>query len=143
MRFSFILGVLCVLGAVAVSILMFVEPNKEVKEKTPSLVSFSGKIDALYWHGKKRFTVATVEEGKLILKELPNAGHIAKNVYMDAVEGEQGTYDCRYEWSEWIEWIGAQKGGECNIHIHSLDSMRTADWNKGKFGSGSTVRMDK
>lgn len=48
--------------------------------------------------------------------------------------------------SMWIEGDMVKEGGggihyEYDIHIHSVDDVNTGGWNHGKFGRGTTTRI--
>jgi len=105
--------------------------------------SAGGEIDAIYWHEGLRYTVMVENAGVITKRRLPPWGHaMNKNIrlYTDAGPGEKAWYEC--EWSR-NEWTGADLDtAYCDIHIHGLDELGTADWNHGKFGSGSTTRID-
>ena len=102
-----------------------------------------GEIEALYWHEGERYTAVTVNADVVSRQRIPPWGHaMDKNIrlYTDAEPSEKAWYKC--EWTR-NDWFGADLDTAfCGIHIHNLDELGTADWNHGKFGSGSTTRID-
>ena len=94
-------------------------------------------VDAIYWHENDRFTAVKVVDKVVQFISLPRQP-VTVTVVCDA--DEKPWYEYSYQFSD---FAGAQKGGWCKIHIKTVDSLRSADWNHGKFGSGSTVRIDK
>ena len=105
--------------------------------------SAGGEIDAIYWHEGLRYTVMVENAGVITKRRLPPWGHaMDKNItmYTDVEVGEKSWYKC--EWAR-NNWLGPDLDtAYCDIHIHSLNELGTADWNHGKFGSGATTRID-
>lgn len=102
-----------------------------------------GEVEAVYWHEGSRYTAVT-ENADVITRHRipPYHGVRASSVtlYTDVPEGEKSWYKCEWDWN-------AMSGADtdtayCDIHIHNIDELGTADWNHGKFGSGSTTRID-
>jgi len=93
------------------------------------------EVDAVYWHEGSRFTVIKInEDGKLSFIVLPSKSEgVNTEVIIDAVD------TCWYEYYYKHDYKGNK--GWCKIHLTSLDDLRPADWNHGKLGSGSTVRV--
>lgn len=101
----------------------------------------SGEIDALYWHEGTRYTARTIDDGGLVYtKRLPPFGAYRGKVmlYTDVEPGKKSWYECNWMFNN---FFGASDG-LCEIHIHDLNELGTADWNHGKFGTGSTTRID-
>ena len=105
--------------------------------------SAGGETDAIYWHEGLRYTAVIIDDGVVTRHGIPPWGYaMNKNikVYTDAEPGEKSWYRCGWTWNP---WTGTDLDtAYCNIHIHNLDELGTADWNHGKFGSGSTTRID-
>ncbi len=101
-----------------------------------------GEVEAIYWHEGERYTAVTENADVLEHHRIPPfaAGPGAVTLYKDAVPGEKSWYKC--EWTR-NNWTGADPDlSYCDIHIHSIDELGTGNWNHGKFGSGSTTRID-
>ena len=99
----------------------------------------SREVDALYWHERNRYTAISIDEdGRAIKHRIPAANNLRVTLYTNLDADAKPWYEC-----EWVFnfWTGAD--GSCEVYIHGLDEMGTADWNHGKFGSGSTTRLDK
>ena len=105
--------------------------------------SAGGEVDAIYWHEGLRYTIMVENDGVITTRRIPPWGHaMNKNIrlYTDAGPGEKAWYEC--EWTR-NTWTGADLDtAYCDMHIHNIDELGTADWNHGKFGSGSTTRID-
>ena len=100
-----------------------------------------GEIDAIYWHEGVRYTVSVIDDAGLVsnYKIPPFAEHTGKVLlYTDAEDGEKAWYVCDWLFNN----MTGSSDGLCEIHIHNIDELGTADWNHGKFGSGSTTRID-
>lgn len=93
------------------------------------------EVDAVYWHEGRRYTFITIDENnKLIFTRVPVFSYKVKlDVTIDAKN------KCWYEYNYITDWGGAY--GWFKIHLTSLDDLKTADWNHGKFGSGTTTRI--
>lgn len=102
----------------------------------PDIYEAKEEVDAVYWHEGKRYTVVKInpKNGKLTFIKLPSDKEKVKTeVFIDA------TNKCWYEYYYEHDYTGNE--GWCKIHLISLDDLRTADWNHGKLGNGSTVRV--
>ena len=93
---------------------------------------------AIYWHESNRYTAAIIKDGVVEMRRIPTTGRNNIKLYTDLEDGYLPWYKC-----EWLHngWNG-NHSGKCEIHIKSIDSLMTADWNHGKFGSGSTTRVN-
>lgn len=101
----------------------------------------SGEIDAVYWHENDRYTVTTIDNDIVTRVKIPMWGHSKPStivLYTDVAPDAKSWYDCNWLWNNWT----GGSDGRCEIHIHSIDELGTADWNHGKFGTGSTTRID-
>jgi len=100
------------------------------------------EVDAIYWHEYQRYTAMTENAGMIEKHNIPPWGTAragAVKLYTDVDANTKAWYKCDYRWSN---WVGANADASCEIHIHNLDELGTADWNHGKFGSGPTTRID-
>ena len=94
------------------------------KEKT--------KIEAFYYHEKGRFTAAVLENGTLHM-----------NIVRNAVISFDSTGDLWYECDYIVDtWNGSGTRGACYVHLKTIDDINNSGWNHGKFGSGTTVRLN-
>lgn len=104
--------------------------------------SVEREVDAIYWHEGQRYT-AKVEVADMIVDYSIPAWGLGRadsvTLYKDVAAGDKSWYKCEWMWNE---FTGTDADAYCEIHIHSLDDLGTADWNHGKFGSGSTTRID-
>jgi len=103
-----------------------------------------GEIEALYWHENNRYTAVTINADVVSNHRIPPWGKHAraKNVtlFTDLGPEEKSWYKCNWSHSN---WNGADMDtAYCEMHIHNLDELGTADWSHGKFGSGATTRID-
>ena len=102
--------------------------------------SSGGDIDAIYWHENDRYTVMTIDNdivSKFKITPWSDYGGTVE-LYRDVDPDESSWYKCTWTYSPW----SGSDDGYCEIHIHDLNELGTADWNHGKFGSGSTKRID-
>lgn len=104
--------------------------------------SIEREVDAIYWHEGQRYT-AKVENANIIVDyRIPpfyGAKQGAVTLYKDVDVGNKSWYKC--EWTH-STLYGINTDAYCEIHIHSLEELGTAGWNHGKFGTGSTTRID-
>jgi len=104
--------------------------------------SIEGEIDALYWHERDRYTIKTIENGLVSDVHIPPwGGHTINNaveVFVDVEPHQKSWYKCNWTWNGWL----GSDNEYCELHIHDLNEIGTAGWNHGKFGSGSTTRID-
>lgn len=99
-----------------------------------------GEIDAIYWHEGRRYTAMTENAGLIEQHKIPPWGGYGGSVtlYKDVASDAKLWYKCEWDWNG----LNGSSNEVCEIHIHSLDDLGTADWDHGKFGSGSTTRID-
>ena len=104
--------------------------------------SEEGIIDALYWHEGDRYTAKVVSTGNVVVShKIPpwyNDNSSTVEVIVDVPANEKSWYKCNWFHNN----MSGPSNGYCEIHIHNLDEIGTADWNHGKFGSGSTTKID-
>ena len=101
-----------------------------------------GEVEAIYWHEGERYTAMTNNADVITRHRIPPYHGVYSSVtlYTDVPADEKSWYKC--EW-DFRPLDGADTDtAYCDIHIHNLDELGTADWNHGKFGSGSTTRID-
>ena len=101
-----------------------------------------GEIEAVYWHEGERYTAVTINADIVTRHNIPPYYDAYRTVtlYTDVPPDEKSWYKCR--WTRNM-WTGTDADtAYCDIHIHNIDELGTADWNHGKFGSGSTTRID-
>lgn len=99
-----------------------------------------GTADAVYWHENDWYTLKTIEpDGSVKDYNIPmcNDCQITVTLWIDDLKGGKPTYRCIWDENRWIP-----PTGHCDIHIHRLSDLGTADWNHGKFGSGPTTRIN-
>lgn len=120
---------------VGISILMLAGCSYEDKTS-------GSEIEALYWHEGERYTAVTINADVVSRHHIPPYYDVYRSVtlYTDVEPDEKSWYECGWTWNP---WSGTDTDtAYCDIHIHDLDELGTADWNHGKFGSGSTTRID-
>lgn len=102
--------------------------------------SAEGDIDAIYWHERDRYTVMTINNDKITKHRIPPWAERGGTVelYNDVAPDKLSWYKCTWTYNIW----SGHDDGYCEIHIHNLNELGTAGWNHGKFGSGSTKRID-
>ena len=95
--------------------------------------------DAIYWHESDRFTIVKADK---ITKELSYYStrkyslHIRAKVFITDKKG----FACWY-YRDGFGTINPRKS-KCEVYITSLDEVGTGNWNHGKFGSGTTERVN-
>jgi hypothetical protein len=93
---------------------------------------------AIYWHESDRYTAAIINNGVVEMRRIPTTGYNNITLYTDLKDGELPWYKC-----EWLNnAFTGNHSGKCEVHIKNIDSLMTADWNHGKFGSGTTTRIN-
>jgi len=98
--------------------------------------NFKHDIVSVYYHERGKYSVGEVNNGLLKIKSLPYGAHV--DIWMDVSPEDEKWYECDYTYDTW----DSDKTGGCSIHIHDIDDIGTAGWSHGKFGSGTTVRID-
>ena len=110
---------------------------------SPEWKEAGGEVDAVYWHEGTKYTVAVENADLVTQKRLPPwGGAMDKNVrlYTDVAGSDSSWYKCEWEWSN---WNGADLDtAYCDIHIHSLDELVTADWNHCEYDNGLIEQID-
>jgi hypothetical protein len=94
------------------------------------------KIVSVYYHERNDFSVGIVRSGMLKIVRLPPTAHV--DIFMDAASKDDMWYECDHTRDR---WNGTTTGG-CSIHLFDVDDITGAGWNHGKFGSGTTKRID-
>ena len=89
------------------------------------------EIQAFYYHEQGRYTAAIVEHGKVEIVRVP-AAIITLDAESDA------WYECDYK----RDSFHGKTVGACYVHLMSVDDINTAGWSRGKFGRGSTTRIN-
>jgi hypothetical protein len=100
----------------------------------------------LYWHEDDKHTLFTVNKDLSISKltignnrlfDKNGKGYHVGNVklFVDLKDNQKPWYLCKLKLKDHrIYWF-------CDIHITDIDDMKEAGWNHGKYGSGSTTRL--
>ena len=103
-------------------------------------MSSGGDIDAIYWHENDRYTIMTINSDIVTKHRIPpwNGYGGTIELYQDVDPDNSSWYKCDWKYNSIVGF----EDGYCEIHIHNLNELGTADWNHGKFGSGSTKRID-
>jgi hypothetical protein len=92
------------------------------------------EIVAFYMHKVNAYSVAIKGGGSVGIKKLPFL--IPVRIYDDATDKMWYMCDATYD-----NWRG-DKTGHCEVHIRTMDDLKGAGWSNGKFGSGTTTRVD-
>ena len=93
---------------------------------------------AIYWHESNRYTAAIVTNGVVEMLRIPRVGHCKVALYLDLNDGELPWYKCKWLYNA----FSGNHSAKCEIHIKDIDSLMTAGWSHGKFGRGSTTRIN-
>lgn len=88
-------------------------------------------IQSVYYHEKGRYSVSVMESNRLKMVNVPGVVLIVDK------DTDHLWYECDYKRNSW----NGQTVGNCYIHIRSVNDINTAGWNHGKFGSGTTIRI--
>lgn len=102
----------------------------------PVVHDYTRDIVSVYYHERNDFSVGIMNGHKLTIKRLPVYAHV--DIFADADPEGSMWYECDYTYDR---DYGESTGG-CSIHIHDVDDITGGGWNHGKFGSGSTTRID-
>lgn len=102
----------------------------------PIVHKYKRDIVSVYYHEGNDYSVGIFDTGLLTIKRLPPAAHVS--VWLDVSPEDNMWYECDFTR---YKFTGDTTGG-CNIHMHDIDDLNTAGWNHGKFGSGTTTRID-
>ena len=103
-------------------------------EKTALLIPRT-EVSAVYWHERNRFSVAVQVDTEIKFVRID--GRKGLRIITDVKQGESLWYECSIDYG----YDDFPDSGGCDIHIESIESLQTAGWNHGKFGSGATIRL--
>lgn len=95
------------------------------------------EVDAIYWHEGSRYSYAMNIDGEVIIERIPT-NHQKPRLFVDVNKNDKPWYRCKWRYSRNL----GNKDTLCEIHIKSIDSLKTSGWNHGKFGSGQTIRIN-
>jgi len=98
------------------------------------------EVDAIYWHEKQKYSAAIIIDNQIILKNITYGcgWNNPVKIYHDVPQNKKSWYKCEWLYNKSM----GRKNTQCEIHIHGLNSIKTAGWDHGKFGSGLTIRID-
>jgi len=102
------------------------------------VVTEENTVEAIYWHEHNRYSAAILNGSTLDMHRIPYHHIGSVTVFTDLESGKKPWYKC--QWKE--NGFSGKHDSNCEIHIKDVDSLRTADWNHGKFGTGTTSRID-
>lgn len=96
------------------------------------------EIVAVYYHEGGRYSVMIERDNELVSRELPR--ELGTKIFTDIKDGESMWYELRYV-SNYLN--GLERGADniSHIHIRNVNDLKTADWNRGKFGRGKTTKV--
>lgn len=89
------------------------------------------EIEAFYYHEPGRYTAAVLKDSVVKMIRVPDP-----IIIVDAKDKEWLV--CQYRRNSW----NGHSDGNCYVHLRSVNSMNTAGWNNGKFGKGTTSRIN-
>lgn len=108
--------------------------GKHIKEK--------GNCEAVFYHEYNRYSAAIKEGNNIYIKQFPWPIFISVEIIQDVKKDESLWYETNYYDSEWIGYHG-DENSFIRIHIRSITDITGADWNHGKFGRGSTIKLQE
>lgn len=104
-------------------------------EERIKTITLEGVGDHLYWHEGIRYTIKSVtDSGEVKSFKMPY--RVMVRLFEDKSIKSGVRYRCEYTTSGW-----SGNKGWCKIYINSVEDLQTANWNHGKFGSGTTKRL--
>jgi len=97
-------------------------------------------VDAIFYHEGCNYSVMYKSGSEIKQKSLGFGAEtcytLTHTVLADATD------------KPWVEWhvvrnslYGVESGGYVRIHIRSVDDITGGSWNHGKFGTGTTTRI--
>ena len=96
-------------------------------------------IEGVFFHENQRYSVITKDSNNLKIVSIPTYNRsLPKLIFTDVGPNENMWYSCSYQWNS---FTGDVKG-DCEIHIRNTKDIVGGSWNHGKFGQGSTIRID-
>jgi len=95
-------------------------------------------VRAIYWHEANRYSAAIMTGDHITIERLPSDYNFNVRLITDA-KPNAAWYECEWQHNT---WSGIKEGAWCEIHIASIDELKTGDWNHGKFGTGKTRRIN-
>jgi hypothetical protein len=119
-------------------------PSAEVDNNR---ISIKKEVDVVFWHEHDTFTFFTENKQTKEVDRIYMGTYIyiegeryitgEVNLFIDVKEGNNPWFECSAS-----NFFISSGIAECSIHIKDYDHLRTADWNNGKFGAGSTLRVN-
>jgi len=121
--------------------MLYLDQEDEVDE--PKVTHIEESFQYLYWHENARYTVKNLIGDTVVSKRFGiwvkiRIGGTRRDIrsvtlkVLPDLEIPKYRCDVRSDDDDYAD---------CVIYIRSIDDMRTADWNHGKFGSGTTTRL--
>ena len=99
--------------------------------------SEQSEAEGIYWHEHNRYSAAIISGDSINLHKIPS-GNGKVSLFSDVRGDDRPWYKCMWVTNR----FKGPHGHVCEIHIKDIGSLRTADWNHGKFGTGTTSRID-
>ncbi|MDB4461374.1 hypothetical protein N9043_00325 [bacterium] len=97
-------------------------------------------IESLYYHELGEYSYSTLKDGELKFYDLPrdrrsnNRGYTLKIIAV--AKGLKKPYvKCKYSYKS------GYISGYCSVYVRGVNDIGTAGWTNGKFGSGTTTRV--
>ncbi len=97
------------------------------------------EIVAVYWHEGNKYSVTTKQGDVLANVRVTWKSTVHVALIADVLPNEPMWYECNYIHNP---NNGRATGDGCAIHIRSINDLTGASWNHGKFGSGTTKRIN-
>jgi hypothetical protein len=97
-------------------------------------------IVSVFYHENNRYSVMVSENNEL--KSVSFIKGLKVKILTDAKDGESMWYEMEYNYSSYNGLVKDKKHF-LNIHIHNHKDLSGASWNKGKFGTGKTVKVSE
>lgn len=118
--------------SVLLSLIMGCTPNKDISIKPTEII-------AVYMHNVGVYSVAiSGGQNSITITKVTKYAGITVKLIADVNVDESMWYSCRGI----LFPGGVSDDASCEIHIRSIDDIKGAGWNNGKFGSGSTERIN-
>jgi len=95
------------------------------------------EVDAVFMHLRNSYSFMIYNGDEIEHRILQRWDTTKLKIVRDVSEGESLWYEGHYR----ICPGGTKRFDDITIHLRSIDDLKTAGWNHGKFGSGTTRRV--
>ncbi len=109
-------------------------------KKDDNITYIKSDFTHLFYHEHNKYSVLVKKNGKIKSVSFPSNRYVPVTIFTDVKEGESNWYETKYSYTKFSGYFD-EENNFLHIHIKDSDSISGADWDKGKFGSGLTSKI--